>query len=400
MERLPDFELEQLLCGGESERVERKRQVGNDKEDIRHDICAFSNDLPGRRQPGIVFVGVNNDGSCANLAITDALLRELADMRSDGNILPLPVMTVEKRRLLACDLAVVTVYPHDSPPVRCRGRVWIRIGTRRGTASDQEERTLIEKRRFRDQPFDLRPIGTSALDDLDVEMFQREYLPTAIAAEVLDANSRTVEQQLASVRFATVTEPFQPTVTGVLVVGRDPQGHLPGAYIQFLRLDGDDLASPIRDEKRIDGPLPQMLRSLHVTFRAHIATAVSVTGAPTDSRTPDYPIEALTQLAHNAVLHRGYGGTNAPVRIYWFRDRIEIHSPGGPYGNVNRGNFGQPGVTDYRNPHLAEAMKNLGLVQRFGVGIPRVRQALADNGSPAPEFIVEDTHVVAVVRAR
>ena len=59
-------------------------------------------------------------------------------------------------------------------------------------------------------------------------------------------------------------------------------------------------------------------------------------------------------------------GTNTPVRITWYNDRIEIQSPGGPFGSVTAQNFGQDGITDYRNPNLADAMKVLGFVQRFG----------------------------------
>ena len=65
---------------------------------------------------------------------------------------------------------------------------------------------------------------------------------------------------------------------------------------------------------------------------------------------------------------------------------------------MNRQNFGQPGVTDYRNPHVAEAMKNLGDAQRFGVGIAVARQELTKNNNPAPEFVVEDAHVLVIVR--
>jgi ATP-dependent DNA helicase RecG len=61
-------------------------------------------------------------------------------------------------------------------------------------------------------------------------------------------------------------------------------------------------------------------------------------------------------------------------------------------------NFGQPGVTDYRNPILAEAMGGLGYVQKFGAGLPIARQALADNGNPAPEFTVDVSYVGVVVR--
>jgi ATP-dependent DNA helicase RecG len=65
---------------------------------------------------------------------------------------------------------------------------------------------------------------------------------------------------------------------------------------------------------------------------------------------------------------------------------------------VTRANFGQPGVTDYRNPHLAEAMKVLGFVQRFGIGIATARRLLADNGNPEPVFEPRDTHVLVTIR--
>jgi ATP-dependent DNA helicase RecG len=123
-----------------------------------------------------------------------------------------------------------------------------------------------------------------------------------------------------------------------------------------------------------------------------------ITAQPVEAHKPDYPIVALQQLARNAVLHRNYEGTNAPARIYWFSDRVEILSPGGPFGQVTPTNFGNPGMTDYRNPHLAEVMKNLGYVQRFGIGIQVARRELERNGNPPLDFIVEDTHVLAIVR--
>lgn len=117
-----------------------------------------------------------------------------------------------------------------------------------------------------------------------------------------------------------------------------------------------------------------------------------------ERRYPDYPVVALQQFARNALIHRTYEATHAPVRMYWFNDRIEIHNSGGLYGQVTRENFGQ-GMTDYRNPLIAEAMHVLGYVQRFGYGVPLARRHLRDNGNPEPEFHFEATYVGATVRA-
>jgi len=396
---MDDQELISLLNDIESDRVERKASIA-ERDKIRQAICAFANDLPNHQQPGVIFIGANDDGTCSNLTITDQLLLTLADMRSDGNIMPFPMMTVQKRIVKGCDLAVVIVEPSGAPPVRHKGRTYIRVGPRRAIATPEEERRLSEKRRFKDLPFDIQPVPSAGLKDLDLDLFRKVYLPSALPTEVLENNQRTIEQQLCSMRFVTADTDPKPTVLGILVVGKDQRQFIPGAYIQFLRIDGETLADAIKDQKEIDGPLSEMLWMLDETFKAHISVASDVTTQPIEIRHPDYPLVALQQLARNSVLHRTYEATNAPARITWFSDRIEIINPGGPYGQVNQENFGEPGITDYRNPHLAEALKNLGYVQRFGVGIQIARRELEKNGNPPPEFFAKDAHVLVIVRRR
>lgn len=394
---LGDDELLGMMADLESDRVERKSSL-SDRDKIRQAICAFANDLPGHDRPGVVFVGVNDNGACAHLSVTDDLLLTLADMRSDGNILPFPIMTVQKRTLRGCDVAVLEVQPSYNPPVRYNGRTWIRVGPRRATATAEEERRLSERRRWHDLPYDQQPMPPATIADLDLDLFRRDYLPAAVAPEVLEENNRETKEQLAALRFLTPTG--QPNVAALLVFGKDPIRWIPAAYVQFLRLDGTDITDPIRDQKELSGPLPQVLRQLDELLSLNISTSSDVSLSAREVKSPDYPLVALQQLSRNAVLHRSYESTNAPVRIYWFADRVEIYNPGGLYGQVNQQNFGRPGITDYRNPLLAEAMKVLGYVQRFGMGIPLARKQLADNGNPPAEFQFEATGVLATVRRR
>ena len=394
-----DSELEQLLDDLESDRVERKESI-TDTGRIRQAICAFANDMPGHDAPGVVFVGVTDDGSCADLPITAQLLTTLADMRSDGNTLPIPTMAVQKKTLRGCEMAVIVVEPSLYPPIRYNGRTWIRVGPRRATASAEEERRLNERRQARDLPSDLHPIAAASLSDLDLDLFERTYLPAAFPVDLLDQNQRTTEQQLASLRFISIDDPPAPTVAGLLALGKSPADFVAGAHVQFLRIDGADLADPILDQKDCHGPLPELLRELDDIMTSHIRIATDIASATTETRSPDYPIAALQQFIRNAVMHRDYQTSNAPTRITWFNDRVEIQNPGGPFGQVTVENFGQPGITDYRNPSVAEVMSTLGFVQRFGVGIQIARRQLADNGNAAPEFRVEPNYVLVVVRRR
>jgi ATP-dependent DNA helicase RecG len=118
-----------------------------------------------------------------------------------------------------------------------------------------------------------------------------------------------------------------------------------------------------------------------------------------EERRPDYPLATLQQVLRNAVLHRNYE-SHVPVYWYWFADRIEIHSPGGLYGRVNEQNFGEAYATDYRNPVLAQGLKVLGFVQRFGHGIALARRACADNDNPPPKFEFSPSAVLCTIRTR
>ena len=396
---LTDQELEKLLDDIESDRAERKEAwAGSAPEKVRQAICAFANDLPNYQQPGIVFIGAKDDGRPAGIEVTDQLLLTLSDIKTDGKIIPLPTLTVEKRILNGAEMAVVCVWPADSPPVRHEGRVWIRIGPRRGLASAQDERILSEKRRYRDLHFEAHPVSAATLNDLSRPLFEQEYLPNAVAPDVLAANARTYEQRLASCGMIASAEEPVPTVLGLLVCGTSTRTWLSGSYIQFLRIRGVTLSDPITDEAEIDGTIGTIMRRLDEKLTAHLSTSVEFASQDREVRTSPYPLTALQQLARNAVMHRSYEGTNAPVRVYWFDDRIEIINPGGPYGSVTAENFGKPGLADYRNPQLAAAFKVLGYAQRFGAGIALARQSLKKNGNPPPEFQTEPNFIIAVVR--
>lgn len=388
-----DNELAGLLASGESELVERKRSVG-DGNAIRRSICAFANDLSARGKPGVLFVGVEDDGTCAGIDVNDELLRVLAQMRSDGSILPFPTMTVDQKTIDGCEMAVVQVTPATDPPLRFRGRAWIRVGPTVQQASPEEEQRLLERRVAGQSSFDMRPVVDASLDDLDIEYVRANYMPGAVAREILELNQRPLTQQLQSLRL--LRQGF-PAHGALIAFGRDPQYWAPGAYVQFLRFAGVSITDPIKSRKELTGKLEDVLSRVNDLIEINISVSTDVASRPREVRLPDYPIEALRQLTANAVMHRSYESTNSPSRIYWYDDRIEIQSPGGLYGNVTPTNI-HDGVTDYRNPLVAEIMHHLGFAQRFGLGIQLAKASLQENGNTPPEFSFSSTHVSVIVR--
>lgn len=393
---LAEDELIKAIQGGESDCVEFTESADLDK--IRKTVCAFANDLPHHNQSGLMFVGIKDDGSCADLAITDELLQKLGGLRSDGKINPFPTMEVGKKNLNGCNIAVIQVEPSDNPPVKVDGRCWIRTGPRRAQATAEEERRLTEKRRWGNVPYDMQGVsGASVEKDLDMLVFERVYLRASVSPEALEENDRDPTQQLQALRLTT--QDGTPTITAILMLGKVPSYWFPGAYVQFVRFAGKEITGPISSQTAIHGTLSDQLLELDKILKVNITTSLDTKGE-THIEQPDYPYEALRELSRNAIIHRNYENSYSPVRINWFVDRIEMVSPGSVFGEVTRENFGTGSTTAYRNPTIAEAMKNMGFMQRFGIGIATARNALQNNGNPPPEFAAEDTVALVTVKKR
>lgn len=374
-------QLQLLLSDLESDRIERTTSTNN-TDKFAQAVCAFANDLPNHRQPGYLVIGVDDRGQPSGIDVADRLLQNLAALRSDGNIQPLPVLTVSKHSLPGGDVAVVEVQPSDLPPVRYKGQVWLRVGPRKAIASEQDERILIERRTAQARTFDAQPCPEATLDDLNDERFLLGYRKKVIADDVIAANGRSLPQQLAGLRFFDLRR-HCPTHAGILLFGQRPIHFMPGAYVQFLRLGGDDATSEVIDEKPIAGDLVTVLQTLDLLIDVNIRQRPVYVSGLRETPVSDYPKVAVRELLLNAVMHRNYQ-SNTPVRFYWFADHIEISNPGGLYGDAATGVF--PEHNDYRNPVIAEAMRALGYVNRYGQGVLRAQKALRDNGNPLADI--------------
>ena len=377
-------DVSKLLHCTETYRIERTTSTG-DMDKFQEAICAFSNDLPNSRKKGYLILGARDDGSLSGIKVDDALMKKIAGIRSDGNILPLPIMSVEKVEFEEGDLVVVEVSPALVPPVRYRGRTFIRIGPRRDIASESEERVLLEKRTSYMATFDATPCFEASLKDIDTQFIENEYLPQIIDNNILRTDKRPLKEQLAAIHLYDTTHDC-PTNAAIVLFGTNATFFLHGCYVQYVHFEGENAGSEILNERQIRGSLCSILPKLESFVKDAIVTArpmpVSILR---EQIVFNYPELALRELLMNACMHRDYQ-SNMPIRIYQFSNRIEILNAGGLYGEARPENF--PTVNDYRNPIIAEAMRGLKYVNMFNRGIQRVKNMLKENGNPEAKFNV------------
>lgn len=101
-------ELFEIIAIDENYRIELTTSTG-DMDKFQEAICAFANDMPGSRKKGYLLIGVKNNGEIDGLKVDDDLMKKISGIRSDGNILPLPVMSTEKVVTENGDVLVVEV---------------------------------------------------------------------------------------------------------------------------------------------------------------------------------------------------------------------------------------------------------------------------------------------------
>ena len=377
-------EIKELLQSTETYRVERTISTG-DMDKFQEAICAFSNDLPNSRKNGYLIIGAHDDGTLSGLKVTDDLLKKIAAIRSSGNILPIPVMSVESFPFPEGDLLVAEVTPSMLPPVRYRGRTFIRIGPRRDIATEAEERILAERRTSYMATFDSMPCLAAKLSDIDTDLCRTKYLQPLFGKDMVDTDSRPIEEQMAAVGMYD-TEHQCPTYAAMVLFGKHPRRFMPGLYVQYVKFKGEDVTSEVENELQLEGNYCTILPRLESLLELSVVKKKPVfVSLLREEMMSNYPYTAIRELLLNACMHRDLQ-SNTPLRFYEFANHLEIMNAGGLYGNARPENF--PRVNDYRNPLIASAMKTFGYVNMFNRGVGQVQIDLKENGNPPADFDV------------
>ena len=377
-------EIDELIHSTETFRVERTTSTG-DMDKFQEAICAFSNDLPNSRKKGYLILGAYDNGTLSGLKVTDDLLKKIAAIRSSGNILPIPVMSVDRYVFPEGELLVAEVTPSMLPPVRYRGRTFIRIGPRRDIATEAEERILAERRTSYMATFDTMPCLAARLSDINTELVRSKYLEKLIDKDLLAADSRPIEEQLSAVGMYD-TENDCPTNAAMVLFGKQPRRFMPGLYVQYVRFKGEDMSSEVENEIQLEGNYCELLPRLESLLELSVIKKKPVfVSLLREEMVSNFPYTAIRELVMNGCMHRDLQ-SNMPLRIYEFAHHLEITNAGGLYGNARPENF--PTINDYRNPLIASAMKTMGYVNMFNRGVGQVQTDLKDNGNPPAEFVV------------
>jgi ATP-dependent DNA helicase RecG len=329
---------------------------------------------------GTLVLGVGGDGRLGTIftveEAADALMSALRQCRP-------PVKTEWQQEQIPGGAVVLLRIDRSSDVhVLVDGRVLVRRGAENVPADTGEIDRLMANRPSSD--FELQVVPGASRDDLDEDVIE-DYLERR---QKRNPRHAILPKDKLLQQVGALTEERIPSVSGMLLFGKEPQLFLPQSRAIFVKFADTGPRGPEgsfgygRREEFL-GPLPLIIdRAWRVIWEEMDKRAV-VRGLQRQEET-EYPSSAVREALVNAVAHRDYRLTGRSIEIRMYTDRMEITSPGGLPAHITIDNIVEEHYS--RNPRLVNGLYQWGYIEELGLGVDRMIEDMVKAGHPPPVF--------------
>ncbi|NOK08475.1 ATP-binding protein [Corallococcus exercitus] len=382
----PD-ELERRLRLGEDTVAEFKSTVRNnytvDAKDIAKAVSSLANTRGGH-----LILGVEDDGSVSGVGTpeqADAVMRQASNAWNQGMQPPL-TCSAEKIEVQGQTVIVIEVPRlHADRPFSAGGKYYVRDLSKSREARRDE---LVRLLQSADYHFDEEPVAGSRFEDLDPGAVQAFLDLLYDGADEADGRRLLTAVQCLD-RVGT------PTVTGMLLFGRQPQDRIPDARISAVLIKGKEMTTEFLDRKEITGRLFDQIDDAVTFLKKNVREPSHVEGM--ERVEEGLPEKVIREVVLNAVAHRDYRAASQ-VRIFVFDDRVEIVNPGELLNQLTLDGIRLGGISQRRNPVLAGLLARTRRRENLGMGVPEMIRQMKAHRLPPPEFIVGNGHFRVILR--
>ncbi len=367
-------ELSDILDRGEDS-FHQFKEAFTSIDQLAVEISAFAN-----TDGGMIVVGVSDSGNMAGLSKADVQRLNQWISNAVTNKIDKPVdltteiLTCEGKRILIVRITRGT----DKPYAVNRTDVWVKRGADKRRASIQEVLRLAQSVGL---VYADETTTAASLDDFDKTFFVKWY------RDNLNKDPEQIgipfERLLRNVKLAGNG---QLTLAGLMLFSKMPESLRPQFGIKATYFAGSKVTvNQFIDKEDIHGKLFEQYRQVNAFIKRNLRRVQQGEefNAPGVLEIPE---EAFSEIIANAIVHRNYY-ISAPIQVYLFDDRVEIHSPGNLPNTLDEENI-KFGIHIERNPIILSIMekdKQFKYTGR-GSGIPRVID-LCQSAGLRVEFI-------------
>jgi ATP-dependent DNA helicase RecG len=347
-----------LIREGEGLTVEFKERY---TPRIDEDIVAFTN-----AKGGTLLLGVRDEGIVVGERLTNDLKAKITSLARNCK----PSITTELSQV--GEVVAVVVAEGTEKPYSCASGYYRRLdGTTQKMSHDELRIMFAENEPL---PFEEKTVKGFTFDDISrakIRAFTREA--------AIRIGSTAVPDFLRSLKVA---DEARVKNAGILFFAKDVYDHLHQAQMTLLAFKGKDRVH-IYDRRDVRDDLLTQFNEAVGFLQKHLNVRSEILGV---NRQDIYeiPIEVLREAMVNALMHRDYSITGTQVSVEVFDDRVEIVNPGGLPKGLSVRDLGT--VSIRRNELVSDLFFRLHKVERIGMGIQKMKEAMVAAGLRKPTF--------------
>lgn len=396
--------ISELLKGRiiEHDRIEFKS--GWNPDAIYRSITAFANDI-NNIGGGYIIIGVEEDNGIAKLPIMgipiellDSIQRQMIGLNNLIKPVYSPKLSVEEvdgKYIIVLWIPGGANRPYEVPEqITAKDKryfYYIRKYSNSVKANQQEQQELISL--ANQIPFDDRVNTNATIDDISLTLV-RDHL--RITKSRLHEFSESLSKADLLLQMDLISGPLEmlfPRNVTLMVFNEKPEKFFPYSRIEVVEFPNGADDPEFNERPHFSGPVQQQITKVIDFFKTNILQE-KIIKQPHKAevvRIWNYPLEALEEAVANAIYHRDYQ-VREPVEIRIYPDSINIINYGGPDRSIKSDAFkvGPIKPRRYRNRRLGDLLKELDLTEGKATGIPRIKKALKENGSPEPAFVFDE----------
>ena len=331
------------INAGEVSGVQFKERI-LDKYDIACELVAFSNSHGGKLVVGIKDkTGETNALSYSEVQETTNLLSDIAS----ENVVPSILIKIDTVEVEDGNLVVATVKEGLNKPYHDnKGIVWVKNGADKRKVFDNAElaEMMTDCGSFAPDEAGVRDATVNDLDATTIKQFlgnrfervleKKGLTGDAFNEASLDmicsaiAKGHDCEKILRNLRF--IRPDGTLTVAAMLLFGKYTQRWMPMMTAKCICFAGNSIGSKVFRDKVNDADMEGNLLHQYDTimdFFTRNLHNVQVGDEFNSMGKLEIPYTSLVEFTVNSLVHRSLN-MKAPVRIFIFDNRVEIHSPG------------------------------------------------------------------------
>lgn len=317
-------------------------------KDIKKEIVAFAN-----TNDGIIYIGIDDSGNVIGLKNANKDLEALSGMIREGIKSDLTLYTkIYIDRIENKDIIIVKVSEAPNKPyyLADKGLKTSGVYLRHGNASVQASEEVIRKMLIESNSNSFEN-NISNIQDLHFNYLREIFKKHNI--EIDDNKFKTLNITSLSNEYTNL---------GLLLSDECPYS------IKCAIFNGNNKLE-FKDRKEFTGSVLKQVNDTFEYLDLYNKTKGKIIGLERID-TKDYPEYALRESLLNAIIHRDYNFTGS-ILISLFDDHFEITSLGGLVKGLSIEDL-YKGVSESRNPNLANIFYRLKYVESFGTGIGRI----------------------------